>query len=76
MVAGRSGGGDEDSGPGFATFWGQGAPGEDGGRDSVLGAAGVFVGGGVQFGENLDEFALGSGSEACTQFTNAVFDAS
>ena len=48
----------------------------DGGRDSVLGAAGVFVGGGVQFGENLDEFALGSGSEACTQFANAVFDAS
>jgi hypothetical protein len=61
---------------GFAAFRKDCAPGENGGGDSVFGAASVFVRGCGQLGKNLGEFALGSGLHEGTQFTNAIFNAS
>ena len=55
---------------------GEGAPGEDGSGDPVFTAAGVFVNGGLQLGENFDEFALMGRGYTTTEFPDAIFNTS
>lgn len=61
---------------GFAALAAVCAPGENRGGEPVLGAARVFMDGGLQFGENGGHFALWRRGHPGAQFADAIVDAS